>query len=413
MKIAVVGSGISGLSAAYYLSKKHHVDLFEREDHFGGHSHTIDIFFDEKKVSVDIGFIVFNFQTYPNLINFFKENDIQIEKSNMSFSVSVDNTNFEYCGKGLSGIFSNKSNLFNIEFLKMFFDIIKFYKKSDQVNVSNDKITLGEYLKINKLSKTFVDYHIIPMVSAIWSMPPYEASKMPISFFLRFFQNHGLFKLKNRPQWYTVTNRSKTYVSKILSQISGEHYKNYKVTKIKRKSSGLDLYYGGESEFFDYDKVVLATHADEALSLIENPTNSEKKILSNFKYKKNLAIIHSDEKFMPKNKKAWSSWNSLIDYNNLKDSSVTYWLNLLQNLKINKNIFLTLNPFLNISEDKIFNRVSFTHPYYDKNTLLSQRQLNTIQNKQNILYCGSYFGYGFHEDGIKSSIEMIRILDAK
>ena len=159
MKIAVVGSGISGLSAAYYLSKKHHVDLFEREDHFGGHSHTIDIFFDEKKVSVDIGFIVFNFQTYPNLINFFKENDIQIEKSNMSFSVSVDNTNFEYCGKGLSGIFSNKSNLFNIEFLKMFFDIIKFYKKSDQVNVSNDKITLGEYLKINKLSKTFIDYH--------------------------------------------------------------------------------------------------------------------------------------------------------------------------------------------------------------------------------------------------------------
>ena len=164
------------------------MDLFEREDHFGGHSHTIDIFFDEKKVSVDIGFIVFNFQTYPNLINFFKENDIQIEKSNMSFSVSVDNTNFEYCGKGLSGIFSNKSNLFNIEFLKMFFDIIKFYKKSDQVTIANDKITLGEYLKINKLSKTFIDYHIIPMVSAIWSMPPYEASKIPISFFLRFFQ---------------------------------------------------------------------------------------------------------------------------------------------------------------------------------------------------------------------------------
>ena len=221
MKIAVVGSGISGLSAAYYLSKKHHVDLFEREDHFGGHSHTLDLFFDKKKVSVDIGFIVFNFQTYPNLINFFNENDIQIEKSNMSFSVSVDNTNFEYCGKGLSGIFSNKLNLFNIEFLKMFFDIIKFYKKSDQVGESNEKMTLGEYLKINRLSKTFIDYHIIPMVSAIWSMPPYEASKMPISFFLKFFQNHGLFKLKNRPQWYTVTDRSKTYVNKIISRISG------------------------------------------------------------------------------------------------------------------------------------------------------------------------------------------------
>ena len=187
MKIAVVGSGISGLSAAYYLSKKHIVDLFEKEDHFGGHSYTIDLSFNEKKIPVDIGFIVFNFQTYPNLINFFQENNIQIEKRNMSFSVSVDNTNFEYCGKGLSGIFSNKSNLFNIEFLKMFFDLIKFYKKSDQISFSNEKITLGEYLKNNNLSRSFIDYHIIPMVSAIWSMPPYEASKMPISFFFKIF----------------------------------------------------------------------------------------------------------------------------------------------------------------------------------------------------------------------------------
>ena len=233
MKIAVVGSGISGLSAAYYLSKKHHVDLFEKEDRFGGHSHTIDLTFGEKKISVDIGFIVFNFQTYPNLIKFFKENNIEIEKSDMSFSVSVDNTNFEYCGKGISGIFSNRLNLFNLKFLKMFLDIIKFYKKSDQESISEEKLTLGEYLKKNRLSKPFIDYHIIPMVSAIWSMPPLEASKMPMSFFLKFFQNHGLFKLKNRPQWYTVSNRSRTYVNHIISNISGEHYKNYKVKKLK------------------------------------------------------------------------------------------------------------------------------------------------------------------------------------
>ena len=199
MKIAVIGSGISGLSAAYYLSKKHHVDIFEKENHFGGHSYTIDLTFGSKKISVDIGFIVFNLKTYPNLINFFKENDVQIEKSNMSFSVSVDNTNFEYCGKGLNGIFSNKLNLFNIKFLKMFFDIIKFYNKNDQISISDEKKTLGEYLKINKLSQTFINYHIIPMVSAIWSMPPYEASKMPIDFFLKFFLNNGVFKLKNRP----------------------------------------------------------------------------------------------------------------------------------------------------------------------------------------------------------------------
>ena len=411
MKIAVVGSGISGLSAAYYLSKKHHVDLFEREDHFGGHSQTIDLFFGEKKVSVDIGFIVFNFQTYPNLINFFKENDVQIEKSNMSFSVSVDNTSFEYCGKGLSGIFSNKLNLFNIEFLKMFFDIIKFYKKSDQVNISNEKITLGEYLKINKLSKTFIDYHIIPMVSAIWSMPPYEASKMPISFFLRFFQNHGLFKLKNRPQWYTVTNRSRTYVKKIISQISGEHYKNYKVTKIKRKPSGIDLYYGGENEFFDYDKVVIATHADEALSMIENPTDEEKTILSKFRYKENVAFIHTDETVMPKNKNAWCSWNSSLKKNEIEKNSITYWLNLLQNLKCDENIFLTLNPYLEIDQSKILKKVKFTHPYFDQPALDHQMELKNLQNKRNILFCGSYFGYGFHEDGIKSSIEMLKNLN--
>jgi len=411
MKIAVVGSGISGLSAAYYLSKKHHVDLFEKEDHFGGHSYTLDLFFGEKKISVDIGFIVFNFQTYPNLINFFKENDIQIEKSNMSFSVSVDNTNFEYCGKGLTGIFSNKINLFNLNFLKMFFDIIKFYKESEKISISNKKLTLGEYLKIKNLSKTFIDYHIIPMVSAIWSMPPYEASKMPITFFLKFFQNHGLFKLKNRPQWYTVSNRSRTYVNKIISKISGEYYKNYKITKIKRKSTGIDLYYGGESEFFNYDKIVIATHADEALNLIESPTNDETKILSNFNYKENIAYIHTDKRAMPKNKNVWSSWNSSIDNKNLENNSITYWLNILQNLKCDENIFLTLNPYFKIDETKILKKVNFTHPYYDQKALDAQSDLIKLQNKKDLLFCGSYFGYGFHEDGIKSSIEMLKNLN--
>jgi predicted NAD/FAD-binding protein len=411
MKIAVVGSGISGLSAAYYLSKKHHVDLFEKEDHFGGHSHTIDLIFGENKISVDIGFIVFNYQTYPNLINFFKENDVQIEKSNMSFSVSVDNTNFEYCGNGLKGMFCNKVNLFNLNFLKMFFDIIKFYKNSDKEINLRENLTLGEYLEINKLSKQFVNYHIIPMVSAIWSMPPVEASKMPISFFLKFFQNHGLFKLKNRPQWYTVSNRSRTYVNKIISKISGEYYKNYKIKKIIRKSSGVDLYYGGESEFFDYDKVVIATHADEALNLIENPTEDEKIVLSNFSYKENTAYIHTDTRAMPKNKKAWCSWNSSIDDQNTKKNSITYWLNLLQNLKCDENIFLTLNPYFDIDETKILKKVRFTHPYYDQKALDTQVHLPNLQNKKDTLFCGSYFGYGFHEDGIKSSLEMLKNLN--
>jgi len=408
MRIAVIGSGISGLSAAHYLSKKNKVDLFEKEDHFGGHSYTIDVKDNNNHVPVDIGFIVFNFKTYPNFVKFLNDNDIEIEKSNMSFSVSVKETDIEYCGKGFLGIFSNKKNLLNFDFFKMFFEIIKFYKKSNNLKNIEENLTLDDFLKREKMSKYFINYHIIPMVSAIWSMPPYEAKQMPLKFFLKFFQNHGLFNLKNRPQWYTIKNRSRTYVKKILDTISGEYYKNYRINKISRLSNGVKVYYGGNNEFFDYDKVVIATHADEALSLITDPTPEEKSILANFKYKNNIAIIHTDETLMPKNKKAWSSWNSSVNKENTSETSITYWLNLLQNLKTNKNIFLSLNPFLKIDPKKIISKVKFTHPYYDKEALENQNRLKNIQNKKNLLFCGSYFGYGFHEDGIKSSLEMIK-----
>ena len=414
MKIAVIGSGISGLSSAYYLSKKHKVDLFEKEDHFGGHAHTIDIDYDKdgkKNLPIDIGFIVFNYKTYPNLINFFSENNIEIEKSNMSFSVSVKGKNIEYCGKGLNGIFINRKNIFNLKFLKMFYEIIKFYNQCDKLNELNDELTLNSFLKNKRLSQYFINYHILPMVSAIWSMPPYEAGQMPLKFFIKFFQNHGLFKFKERPQWYTVKNRSRTYVNKILEKISGEYFKNYNINKVERKINGVRVFYGDDNEFFDYDKVVFATHADQTISIIKNPTDEEKNLLTKFNYKKNIALIHTDEKVMPLNKKAWSSWNSSINSSNLKESSITYWLNLLQNLNVRKNIFLTLNPFFQVDKDKIIKKIEFTHPYYNQEALSFQKNLSNIQNKKNILFCGSYFGYGFHEDGIKSSIDMLNFLD--
>ena len=249
------------------------------------------------------------------------------------------------------------------------------------------------------------------MVSAIWSMPPYEASQMPLTFFLSFFKNHGLFKLKNRPQWYTVKNRSIMYVDKIIDQISGEHFKNYNINKVVRNDIGAKIFYGGGNEFFNYDKVVIATHANEALDIIDNPTVDEKEILKNFKYRENKAVIHFDESIMPKNKKAWCSWNASMRKENINETSVTYWLNQLQNLKINREIFLTINPYKKISDDKVFKIVNFTHPYYDNAALSSQNNLKKIQNKKNILFCGSYFGYGFHEDGIKSSIEMLKTLN--
>jgi predicted NAD/FAD-binding protein len=410
MKVAVIGSGISGLSAAYFLSKRYKVDLFEKEDRFGGHSHTIDIKLNEdtNKIHADIGFIVFNKKTYPNLINFFKEIDIEIEKSNMSLSFMSKDINLEYCGKGLKGIFSHKKNLLNFNFFKMFLEILKFYKKSSKLNEFNEDISLGEYLVNEKHSEYFINYHLIPMVSAIWSMPPYDAKKMPIKFFMKFFQNHGLFNLRKRPQWYTVKNRSRQYVNKVIEKISGEHFKNYKIEKIKRISNFVRIFYGSENEYFDYDKVIIATHADEAKKMIEDKSEEEAKILGSFQYKKNLAIIHSDEVVMPQKRFNWSAWNTSISK---KNSSVTYWLNLLQNFKINKNIFLTLNPFEKINTDKIIKKVEFTHPYYDHNTLKNQKNLHLIQNKKNILFCGSYFGNGFHEDGIKSTLEMIKFLN--
>ena len=413
MKIAVVGAGISGLSAAYYLSKKHKVDLFEKENQFGGHANTIKVAYKpNKEIPIDIGFMVFNKQTYPNLINFFSENKIEIEKSDMSFSVTVENSDLEYCGKGLGGIFSNKKNLFNPKFIKMFFEILSFYKNCEKIEIKKiNSITLGEYLKEIKISEYFVNYHIIPMVSAIWSMPPYEAKQMPLSFFLSFFKYHGLFKIKDRPQWFTVANRSKTYVDKIIGQVSGEHFKNYNINKITRNDLGVKIFYGEENEFFDYDKVVIATHADEALKIIDNPTKDEETILKKFKYRANTAVIHFDESDKPNNKKAWCAWNSSMDSANNEKTAVTYWINQLQNLKIDRDIFLTINPFKEIPNDKIFKKVSFTHPYYDTDALNNQSNLHKIQNQKHILFCGSYFGYGFHEDGIKSSIDMLKTLN--
>jgi predicted NAD/FAD-binding protein len=403
MKIAVIGSGISGLAAAYYLSKKHKVDLLEQDDHFGGHSYTYDIKEYNKITPVDLGFIVFNEQTYPNLIKFFYELDVPFEKSNMSFAVSIKDSNVEYGGSGINAIFANKKNLFNIKFLKMIGEIVSFYKKAPLLlNRDIEEVTLGKYLDKSKLSKYFIDYHIIPMVAAIWSMPFEKAKDMPLKLFLNFFINHGLFKLKNRPQWYTVTNRSRTYVNKILNKISGEVFKNYKVSKIIRSENNVRVSIG--DEYMDYDQVVLASHANQSLKMLEEPTDEEKEILTKFSYVSNSAYLHSDKNLMPLRKSAWSSWNSITKENK---TCVTYWLNKLQNLKTEKDYFLTLNPVERISEENIIKKVNFTHPYFNNENVTLQKHLHKLQGKKRTWYCGSYFGYGFHEDGLKSSIEML------
>ena len=404
MKIAVIGSGISGLSSAYYLSKHHKVDLYEQSDHFGGHSYTYDIKEEDKIVPVDLGFIVFNELTYPNLINFFNELNVPFEKSNMSFSVSVKNTNVEYGGSGFSAIFANKLNLLNLKFLKMIREIISFYNYAPSLLQNNieDK-TLGDYLKRSKLSKYFIEYHIIPMVAAIWSMPFSKAKEMPLKLFLNFFINHGLFRLKNRPQWYTVTDRSRSYVKKVLENISGEIFKNYRINNISRNDDNVRISIG--NEYLDYDHVVLACHADQSLNILEETTVKEKEILNKFTYVSNRAFLHKDENLMPLRKKAWSSWNSITKDNK---TCVTYWLNKLQNLKTDKNYFLTLNPVEEINQNKIIKQEKFTHPYFNNENVSLQKDLHLLQGRKRAWFCGSYFGYGFHEDGLKSSMELTK-----
>ena len=409
MKIAVIGSGISGLGAAHFLSKKHQVDLFEKNDHFGGHSYTAEVPLNNfnETISVDLGFIVFNKINYPNLVNLFDKLKVNYEKSNMSFSVSVKNSNIEYSGNGLKGLFANKYNILNFNFIKMIKEILYFYKTADNMKKENFKNeTLGEFLQNKKISNYFINFHIIPMVSAIWSMPAHLAYEMPMSLFINFFQNHGLFKIKNRPQWYTVSGRSKIYVKKILETISGEYFKNYKIRSVLRNKNGIRLYYGSANEYFEYDKVIFGVHANEALELINGPTQNEKKILKNFQYKKNIAYLHNDERLMPKRKNVWSSWNSILDKNDTKKNCVTYWLNKLQNLKSKKNYFLTLNPFIPIEDNKIIKKVEFTHPFYDIKTINAQKYLSDLQGVNNTYFCGSYFGYGFHEDGLNSGINV-------
>ena len=410
MKIAVIGSGISGLSAAHFLSKKYKVDLFEKDNHFGGHSYTIDILeeISNKLISLDLGFIVFNKKTYKNLINFFNDLEIKYEKSDMSFAVSVKNSSIEYSGSGLRGLFSNKKNIFNLNFLKMINEIISFYKDAENINEKDYKDkTLEDFLKLKKCSNFFINYHIIPMVAAIWSMPPNLAGKMPMDLFLNFFKNHGLFKIKNRPQWYTVTGRSKVYVNKVLKTISGEYFKNYEVKNVERNEKNIRVFYGTSNEYFDYDKVVFATHADDTLKLINNATNAEKDILSSFKYKSNTAYLHNDIRLMPNNKNAWSSWNSILDKKDVSKNCVTYWLNRLQNLETKNNYFLTLNPIFKINDNNIIKKIDFSHPFFDLQSIKAQKKLKELQGLKNSWFCGSYFGYGFHEDGLKSALNIV------
>ena len=402
-KIAVIGSGISGLSASFFLSKKYDVHLFEKNKLLGGHTRTVN-FLDNLKnlLSIDTGFIVFNEINYPDLVSFFKYLEIKTKDSEMSFAVSCKNPNIEYGGTNFKSLFAQKKNIFSIKFLKLLFEINKLYKfcKNYDFKDINEQLTIEQFLDKNNFSKEVRDLHIYPMISSIWSTNNKDINKFPLVSFLQFFNNHNLFNLDKRPQWKFVAGGSYRYVEALIKKNLFNIYTNFEIKKITRENNKIQLI-DSQNKKYVFDKIIFATHADQAIRLLDRMSNKEADILSKFKYTKNKAYLHSDYNFMPKNIKAWSSWNFLQNLEHNNHFSLTYWMNKLQKINNSKNYFVSINPY---KEPKNFiDSTTFAHPIFNLQTLSAQKKLGSIQGINNTFYCGSYCGYGFHEDGIQSA----------
>ncbi|WP_201523163.1 NAD(P)/FAD-dependent oxidoreductase [Aliarcobacter butzleri] len=404
MKIAVLGAGISGLGSAYILSSKHEVDLYEKEDRLGGHARTTMVQDEDKIFGVDTGFLVFNHPTYPLLTKLFKELDIKIENSDMSFAFWDKDINRAYNGSSLKGMFAQKRNLFSLTHYKMIKDILDFNKKANQdlkeCNSNLDE-TLGEYIK--DYSNAFKQRYLLPMGAAIWSTPSDEMNNFPARTFLTFFKNHGLLGVSTHHQWLTVSNGSINYVNKIKEKISGKIFLNSDVVKVQREVNGVYLIHKNGNKSF-YDKVVLAMHAPEALEILENPTSKEVEILSAFKYKENSAVLHNDNNILYPNRKMYAAWNYTSSNKQNKLVTLSYWINTLQNLKTKKDYFVSLNETQNINN--VIEKISYEHPQFDLTAIKMQSRKDEICGHNNTYFAGAYWRYGFHEDGLLSATKV-------
>ena len=408
-KIAIIGSGISGLSTAYLLSKKYNVHLFEKNNRLGGHTRTLYVDESSKKIAIDTGFIVFNEKNYPDLTNFFQILKIDFRDSDMSFAVSNKLPKIEYSGKTIFTLFNSFSNLFSLKFYRMIFEIKRLYSICNQLEINNEnsKVTLDEFLNEHQFSNYLKYYHILPMISSIWSSDIDDVKNFPLITFVNFFKNHALFKFKNRPQWKYIFGGSNEYIKKLISLKIFKYYTNFKILKIIRNNNNIKII-DKNNNYHVFDKVVFATHADQVLSLLDNPTTLELSTFKKFKYSINSAYLHTDTSLMPVSKYTWSSWN-FLNKSNKKKFTLTYWMNLLQKLPTNKNYFVTVNPFK--EPDDIINKTSFEHPIYSLDSLIAQKEIMKIQGQNNTYYTGSYLGYGFHEDGIQSAAHIAKLLD--
>ncbi len=406
-KIAVVGGGVAGIVSAWLLQKNHRVTVFEKNDYLGGHTNTIKIpRGPDEGLLIDTGFIVLNDATYPLFEKFLQQLGVQTRDSEMSFGFQCHETGQVYAGTSLNGLFAKRTNLFNYKFYRFLYEITQFNKEAlkDLNSGEFPKITLGKYLSQKNCSVSLIEQYLFPMAAAIWSTPSVQISDFPAESFLRFFKNHGLLSFKDRPQWKTVEGSSSAYVKEFQSQFKGEIKLNCAVEIIYRENGKIKLCFrDGESQQFD--QLVLATHADQTLRLLGDPSPDEWDLFSQWKYQLNRAVLHTDTSILPKNKSAWAAWNFT---RRSKDSEgepvyVTYYMNRLQGLQSHQDYCVTLNREESFPEESVIAEMIYHHPQYNFASLKTQKDLPRLNGQKNSWFCGSYFGYGFHEDAVRSA----------
>ena len=413
--IAVVGGGVAGLGAAWTLSRHHRVTLYDREARFGGHANTVEIALDGNVVPVDTGFIVYNELNYPNLVALFRQLRVETVASEMSFGVSLDDGRLEYSGSNANGLFAQRRNSLRPRFWRMLSDIRRFYASANgYLETIAGSCSISELLDRERYSKAFVEDHLVPMAAAIWSASREDIRNYPADAFIRFFDNHGLLNLGQRPQWHTVKGGSREYVARLLADSKVKLAAATRVAKvIREKDSVRVVAVDGGVEI--YDEVVIATHADQALSLLDDADETERAVLGAFDYSSNRAWLHTDESFMPRRRAAWSSWNYLQAPGHASSAPlcVSYWMNRLQALPGGHEIFITLNPGQAPDERQVYGCFDYEHPIFTAATSLQQERSALIQGRRRTWFCGSYFGHGFHEDALQSGLWAAEQLGAR
>ena len=417
MKVAVIGAGIAGLSSAWLLNQKPGVSvtLFEAADYLGGHSNTIDVELEGQSYPVDTGFLVHNPNTYPNLIKFLELLSVKVIDSQMTFSVKLLGEKIEWAGTNIKTVFAQKKNLFSPNFWRMILDIIKF-NRSAKTFLEEALIhhwSLGELIKEKKLSRSFADWYLLPMGAAIWSTSREEMMNFPASTFIQFGINHSLFQVQDRPVWRTIERGSREYVKKISADLKDIHLNEpvlevYRENKIKIKTTKAE---------YEFDKIIFASHADQACKMIKDLDEQEREILESFRYSENVAYLHSDEKYLPSDKKIWSAWNYIsepdITLSNKQSVCVSYLINELQPLPFKTPIIVTLNPAEAPRADKVIKKLHYQHPLFDQKAIEAQKKLVEIQGKNNSYYAGAWCKYGFHEDGLSSGMNIAKYFEVE